>query len=309
MMRSIFALLVLVLLSGCGSADNGGASTEAIGQGLDSGEFELNVDGRITSVGPYSGDRTHLEFRPSTYQATRERNDGFGGRQRVRATNADGPYALMMRADLARGDDEPDRETGVFHIQLPPDARAGETYVMRGASHARHGEAVGELGGYGQTLMNTGTGEVTIAEIGEHLSLSFDFSVNEPDHERYLRVHGRAWRIPLTRQGETHYTFTDEEGTETHVDATVFRNPRSVMVGQRMSFDFAEDHPPAGEYRIGRRSGPGVVHLGIHGRGRMDLDGHLNLSHDDGVWSASFQFEGEGVSGEGTIEHLRSRFN
>lgn len=149
-LRMVVVAGIMALLAACGGEGNAGAGSSpgSIGQGLSPGEFELEVDGYIRTQGVYVGGGEAAEFAPSNYGRSRERNDGSGGRQQVTATNAEGPYRLRFNLDLQRRDEEPDDSS--VTIQLPPGARAGETYPLETALRARHGEAILAINGYGQ---------------------------------------------------------------------------------------------------------------------------------------------------------------
>ncbi|TVR93122.1 MAG: hypothetical protein EA418_12420 [Wenzhouxiangellaceae bacterium] len=301
----------LGLLVACGGDENRGssASTADIGQGLAPGEFEIDIVGRVRSVGPYSGDRVRLRYSPSTYGSSRERRDGTGGRERVVATNDEGPYSLMMRMDLQRGDEEPDRETGHVTIQLPPGARAGQTYPLETFARARHGEAFVQFGGYGQSLNIGGSGTISIAEIGERLSLQFEFSGGDEAEGNYRHIRGRAYQIPLTRNGEAHYQLLVDGQREDRVEFMRFRNDWSIQ-GPELSFDFPGDVARPGTFQLANRRGPGVVSVSLQNHRGLDFSGSIDVVQDGEIWSATFEFEGEGdvsIRGQGSFDHLQGR--
>ncbi len=304
---------VLLLIAGCGADGSGnagaaGASADEIGQGLSLGDFELEMVGHVRTVGPYSGDREPAEFAPSNYGQTRERRDGTGGRELVVANNMDGPFSLRLRADLQRGDDEPDRELGAVFIQLPPGAEAGRTYPLETSPRARHGEAFVALMGYGQPLSFGGSGTVSVAELGDHLSLQFEFHGGnaEDDNERYII--GRAYRIPLSLRGEARYTLSINGTEEDHIEMTRFRNIRSIMVGQSMQINF-DGEPRPGVFALGNRAAGDVVGIDLFEHRSADFGGQIELNQDGDIWSATFEFEGSGetiIRGSGGFEHVRA---
>lgn len=301
----------LATLIGCGGADGGagGASAAQIGQGLSPGDHEIEVVGYVRSIGPYSGSREAAVFAPNTYGATRERRDGTGGRQEVVATNDDGPYVIRMRADLQRNEQEPDRETASVAIHLPPEARAGQTYVLETPRRARHGEAFLAINGYGQVLPFGGSGTVTVAELGEHVSLQFEFRGGSAEHEDERHVIGRAYKIPLSRQGEARYTLSMDGQSEPYAQRTIFRNARSIMVGSAMQINFDGEIAQPGSYRLANRQAEGVIGLQLFDHRDVDISGHIELERQDDVWAASFEFEGTGegettISGRGGFDHV-----
>ncbi|TVQ34951.1 MAG: hypothetical protein EA370_09905 [Wenzhouxiangella sp.] len=300
------------LLVACGGDGNSGTSASGIdiGQGLAPGEFEIDIVGRVRSIGPYTGDREFLLFTPSTYEESQVRRDGTGGRERVVATNDDGPYSLLMRMDLQRGDEEPDRETGNVVIQLPPGARAGQTYPLETLARARHGEAFLRFGGYGQRLNINGSGTVTIGEIGEQLSLQFEFSGGDEAEGNYRHIRGRAFQIPLTRRGEASYQLVINGQREDRVEHTRFRNDRNIRVAQELSFTFPGDVAQPGSYQLANRPSSGVVGLSLENFRGLDISGSIDVLQDGEIWSATFEFEGEGdvsIRGQGSFDHLQGR--
>lgn len=306
MMLTMTAMLIACGGEGSNSAGASSATAADIGQGLEPGQYEIDIVSRVRSVGPYSGDRESLRYGPSAYTQSRERRDGTGGRQRVDASNDDGPYSIMMRMDLQRGDEEPDRETGHVTIQLPPDAQAGQTYVLQSLALASHGEAYFQFGGYGQRLNMSGSGTIHVAEIGEHLSISFEFSGGDEAEDNYRHIRGRAYQIPLTRRGEAHYSMSIDGDEQALIEMARFRNAGSIMIGQDLSFNF-HGEPQPGSFSLARRSAPGVIGVHLVGNSDLDISGDLELSREGDIWSASFRFEGTGnrtISADGQFDHL-----
>jgi len=297
------------VLAGCGGEGSPGKSASAapIGQGLAPGEHAIEVVGPVVrSVGPYSGARDAVRFAPNTYGQSRERRDGTGGRQEVLATNDAGPYTIRMRMDLQREDQEPDRETAAVTIQLPPEARAGQTYRLENTAQARHGEAFLSIMGYGQSLPFGGSGTVSVAELGEHLSVQFEFRGGQPDEDNERHVIGRAYKIPLSRQGEAHYTLVVAGEATDRIQHTRFRNAGSIMVGPSMQFDLGDERQP-GRYRLANRPGAGAIGLQLFDHRGVDVGGEIDLERHGDTWSATFQFDAQGetsLRGEGGFDHV-----
>ena len=307
----LFMAVICGVLVGCGNGSPAGGSVTAtdIGQGLAPGEFEIEIDGYIRSVGPYSGEDEAVRFRPYNYGRSRERRDGTGGRQHVTATNADGPYNIRMLVELQRRDEEPD--SGSVMIQLPPGARAGQTYPLETPVRARHGEAILAINGYGQPLTFNGSGTVSVAELGEHVSLQFEFHGGSPEQDNERHASGRVYQVPLTRRGESQYQLVVDGEPEDRVDSTRFRNDWSIMVAQEISLDFPGEVAQPGTYRLANRRGPGVVSLRLHNYPReLEISGTMELAQDGDTWSATFEFEGQGevnVRGQGRFDHVTAR--
>lgn len=306
---NIMMAIAVLALAGCGgdaAGSGASASVTQIGQGLSPGEYELEVVGAVRSVGPYSGDREALRFSPSNYGQSRERHDGTGGRELVVANNVDGPFSVRLRADLQRGDEEPDRETGAVVIQLPPGARAGQSYPLETGARARHGEAILALNAYGQPLNFGGSGTVSVAELGEQISLQFEFRGGSAEDDNERHIIGRAYRVPLTRQGEARYRLSVDGGTEERIELARFRNARSMMVAQAMQINF-DGEPTPGTYPIANRAAAGVVGLQLFEHRDAEISGEIELMREDDTWSARFRFQGEGdavIRGEGGFDHV-----
>ena len=312
---TLIAVTAAFLLAGCGgeaASSAGSVSTADIGQGLNPGEHELEIVGPVRTVGPYSGDREVVGFMPSNYGQSRERRDGTGGRELVTANNVDGPFAVRMRADLQRGDDEPDRELGAVTLQLPPGAAAGQTYPLENSARARHGEAFLVLMGYGQSLRFDGSGTVSVAELGDHVSLQFEFRGGSAEDDDQRHIIGRAYRVPLTLRGEARYELTINGQREERADQTRFRNDRSLMVAQEITFGFPDPVAQPGSYRVvSGRPGAGEVSLSLHEQPRnVEISGTLDIRRNGEIWSGSFEFEGQGevsIQGRGSFDHVAAR--
>jgi len=230
----------------------------------------------------------------------------------VVANNVDGPFIVRLRADLQRGDDEPDRELGAVAIQLPPGAAAGQTYALENSPIARHGEAYLILMGYGQPLRFGGSGTVSVAELGDHVSLQFEFRGGSAEEDNERHIIGRAYRIPLTLRGEARYELTVNGEREERADQMRFRNDRSIIVDQQMTFGFPGDVAQPGTYRVvSGRPGAGEVSLNLHDLPRdLEISGNMDIRQDGETWSGSFEFEAQGevsVQGRGSFDHVAAR--
>jgi hypothetical protein len=310
----------LLMLGGCGNAGNGQdggtaarVSASDIGQGLQPGEFELNISGFVETTAPYEGDGPAARFQPWTYSTARERADGFGGREQVETWNATGPYRLWLHAGVRR---EGEDDMASVWIQLPPEARGGRTYTIRHSRLARQGEAYAGLQRRDMVWRDTSRaleGTVTVAEIGDDLTLSFDFH-NGREDEQATRVQGRAYRIPYMPRGEAFYTAT-ADGEKHDIQARVLRQARdssfdAFTTGDapvHVGFDFDVARPVPGTYTFGQRRAPGVVGLSIGGQRFDSVDGSLELSETDGYYTAVFELSTQGdhpMSAQGRFEYI-----
>jgi len=264
----------------------------------------------VVSTGPYTGDGPAARFQPWTYSQARERADGYGGRERVDTWNASGPYRIWLHTAVSR--DGADEEMSSTWIQLPPEARAGQTYVIRHSRRARHGEAYAGLQRRDMAWRETSQsleGEVTLAEIGDLLSLSFHFNNGREDEQR-VEVQGRAYRIPFMPRGEAFYAYTREGETE-QVAVQALRQAqdhRFEVLTELVSFSFGPD-PQPGTYQLAARRDWDNRLVGVSGGGvRMDaVDGSLELTERDGYLFIDFQFQTEGptpVAAEGRFEWI-----
>ena len=101
---------------------------------------------------------------------------------------------------------------GRLDIQLPPNARAGETYPIQGHFYAEDGQATAEIVSPGAVREDGHTGwrengnignpplsgEIRIGAIGEVLTASFELQVaNDSDHPRYAQASGRVFQVPI----------------------------------------------------------------------------------------------------------------
>ncbi len=315
--RHLTIICSCLLFAACGNADSPdssgssgspGASVAEIGDGLAPGEFEVDIHGHIRTVGPYTGDREPVNFHPNNYGRSRELADGRGGRQHVTATNADGPYRLHLYIQLQVGDDDP--EPGSIMLQLPPDVRAGQTYVMATPRLARHGEAVLAINGDGRVLGFGGTGTVTVAELDEHASLHFEFHGGSAEQNNERHLVGRAYRIPVTPRGEAQYELVIDGEAGERVLPTRFRNDWSIHVGQELMFDFPGQVAQPGTYQIGNRRGAGVASVSIQDHRGVDYSGSIEIRQDGDTWSGTFELQGEGdhsIRSRGGFEHVAAR--
>jgi hypothetical protein len=314
-------MLILSFLSSCGSSDissSGNAASRAsmrdISKGLGDGEFEVALSGFIETTGTYQGDRPPSIFRANSIRSSRERKDGTGGRTAVMASNAEGPYRVSLRTQLKRGDGDP--ENGLFWIQLPAGAKAGQTYNLRDSLRSKDGEAyAGIIGdGHGWTQSRGLEGKVHVAELGETISLYVDFHNNRPEDSGH-RIEGtvRANKLPFDERAEGTYTIKgsniDESRTFGITSQSQIRNNRlTVLVGTGLYFEFHGAEPPVGTYQIGRRRSESVVSTSLSDLTYESLDGTLELAKDNGIYSAKFSFTTQGedeVRVDGSFYNLK----
>jgi len=210
-----FVLLAALALAACGNGSGGSVSAADIGSGLEVAGYEIRFSGSLTDGGPWEGDRPPVSVFPNDYREQRPRSD-FAGRQGVARTEGQGPYMLRIQRMISR--DGGEAQYGRVDIQLPPNARAGESYVIQGRFYAEDGQAYAELtspghwvGGAGGSMEeHTGwrergnlgnppiTGTLDIGEIGDVLTASFELTVaDDPDHPRHAVVSGRVFQLPI----------------------------------------------------------------------------------------------------------------
>ena len=208
----IVLMLTTLALAGCGngSAGAGGSvSAEEIGAGLDAGGYEISFSGTLADGGPWESERPPVSVVPNSYREQRPRSD-FPGRQGVARSEGQGPYMLRIQRLISRNGEE--AQYGRLDVQLPPNARAGETYSITGRFFAEDGQAYAELVSPGALREDGHTGwrengnignpplsgEIRIGEIDEVLTASFEMQVGEDaDHPRYAQVSGRVFQVPI----------------------------------------------------------------------------------------------------------------
>ncbi|TVQ29528.1 MAG: hypothetical protein EA370_14995, partial [Wenzhouxiangella sp.] len=247
-----------MLLTGCGNGGDGAATTRSdsasagrMAAGLEPGEFELDISGFVVSTGAYTGDGPAARFEPRTYTDSRERADGFGGRERVDTWNATGPYRLFLHSAVRR--DGGEEEMATTWIQLPPDARAGQTYTIRHSRLARQGEAYAGLQRRDMVWRDNSRaleGEITIGEIGDHLTASFRFDNGRDGPER-VEIEGRVYRVPYLPRAEAFFTYTRDGETMEVMDRVLrqAQDHRFEAMTELVSFSFGPD-PEPGTYRL-----------------------------------------------------------
>jgi hypothetical protein len=321
-----FIALASVLLTGCGNGGNGGngdtgdyngnggsaarVSASEIGRGLERGQFALDISGFVVSTGDYEGDVPAARFQPWNYGSSRERADGYGGREEVEVWNATGPYRIWLLTEVSR--DGGETEDASAWVQFPPDAQAGRTYPIRSTRMARHGEAYGGLQRH-DMVWRDGThaleGEVTIVELGDYLTATFHFD-NGHEDEQHTRVEARVYRVPFMPRGEAFYTFT-RDGETTEFAGRVIRQSqdhRFELMSDHISFSFGP-RPEPGTYTLERRRDDArqVVGLSADGARFDSVDGTVEVSENDGYYTMNFTFTTQGqdeVSAEGRFEWI-----
>lgn len=310
---AIFSAAVLLLAACGGSGDNGGSASSVsvsdVARGLQPAQMEVRLSGQVGNVDSVVIEREPIEIFPRNYSSARERNDGSGGRSEVRTTNADGPYRMQFWFGLQRRDENPGM--GRIYIQLPPDVQAGRSYVLRDSRRASPGEAYGGLVGPGQAWQLTSglDGMVHVVEVGEHFSLSFEFSNNvEPGSEQHFEASGRAYRVPLRPRAEAIFSMSVDGERAEHVVGLMRQDQatRFVALAPQFSLNW-EPGPEPGEYRIGMRRAPGVVGLNLVDVREEEVEGSLRLEREGAYYTAHFQFTASGdkaVAAEGRLEFL-----
>ena len=209
--KSLGTVLALTLVACGNSSPSNSSSVSAadIGAGLSAGEYEIRFSGSLSDGGPWESERGPVSVFHNSYREQRARSD-FPGRQGVERSEGEGPYMLRIQRLISR--DGQEAQYGRVDIQLPPNARAGQSYPIRGRFYAEDGQAYAELvsPGHLRESGHTGwrengnigrpplTGELRIGEIGAVLTASFELQVaNDSDHPRYAQVSGRVFQVPI----------------------------------------------------------------------------------------------------------------
>lgn len=206
------ALLLALILAACGNESTGASSSVSraeIGAGLSAGDYEIRFGGSLSDGGAWESERGPVSVFHNSYREQRARSD-FPGREGVERSEGEGPYLLRIQRLISR--DGQEAQYGRVDIQLPPHARAGHSYPIRGRFYAEDGQAYAELvsPGHLRDGEHTGwrengnigrppiTGTLHIGEIGEVLTASFELQVaDDPDHPRHAQVSGRVFQVPI----------------------------------------------------------------------------------------------------------------
>jgi hypothetical protein len=230
----------------------------------------------------------------------------------VETSNADGPYRLQLWQEIRRGDEDPG--TGRVWIQLPPNARAGQTYTLRDSRRGRDGEAYGGVvGAYHAWSINRNLeGEIHIGEIGEFLTASFHLHNGaEPDAENRLDVTGRVNRIPFRPRTEAVYTLVHGGETTEGIRGTIRQDrPTNYLISVQRAFSVEFDGPPQpGTYALGTRRSSGVVSLHINDIRLDAVEGTLEVREDGDRFLMTFNAsatdrDGQPVTLQGTLSHV-----
>lgn len=310
---SVFAVVMLLVAACGGSGDSGGerssVSLSDVARGLQPGQMEVSLTGQVVHVEGVTIEREPVEIFPRHYSSARERNDGTGGRTEVRTNNADGPYRIQFWFGLQRGDETPDM--GRIYIQLPPDVRAGRSYVLRDSSRASQGEAYGGLVGPGHAWQLTRglDGVLHVAEVGDTISLSFEFRNNaEPGSDSYFEASGRAYRVPIRPRAEAQFTMTVDGERSEHVEGLMRQDQATRFVALAPQFSMSwEASPEPGEYAAGTRRGPGVVGVSVTDMREESVEGTIRLESDGQYYTVHFDIVASGdktVEAQGKLEYL-----
>ncbi len=171
-------------------ADDSGGEIQTVAEpsdisydGMGVGDYELSITGALNSVDSYSGEMPPVEF---------ERHpDG---------NNTVGPREFILLTDIQAGDVYEDTQARVY-FKLPDGIQAGSYAIV-----PRHSDNEGQV----QVQVDSGetfgfefddeiSGTLTITEIGEFLTASFDFSAvgEQADNSLTVDVSGRAYQIPF----------------------------------------------------------------------------------------------------------------
>lgn len=202
----VFLSIALMATSGCDSnkesdseegSQSGGEAAAAdesavdeIGEGLEPGGYEIEVTGDVEQLGEYEGNNdSPYTFRPGS-----------------EGTNDEGPYILRVRTHTERDGDE----IGAYAlISLPAGTEPG-TYELKANQKADDDEAYAMFRAEAQewVIAREVSGEVTVGEIGDEVTIAFDFEAADGD-DKGVEVNGRVFKIPF------------EYSTSVRADATI----------------------------------------------------------------------------------------
>ena len=321
MNKTIFSLLLILIMSlfACSGGDSPSsslgsrASLKDISNGLEPGEFEMDLSGFVQYVGRYIGDRPETRFVARTIRQSRERRDGSGGRTRVFATNAEGPYRISLRFEAQRQDEDP-VETS-FWLQLPAGAKAGQTYPIVSSLRAKDGEAYGGFIGDGYAWrVNNIEGSVYIAELGDVASLYVELNNTvDKESDRRLDAKIRMNKIPFDITPEGTYKIKgkdlDEERTF-RLTVQQKANRLTILVGRDLYLEFDGSSPEPGTYNIARRRSEDTVSASVSPFKYDNIGGEIVLKEEDGFYSAEYSIKTEGgeeVEVNGMFQHLERK--
>lgn len=288
-------LTVLALLAACGggngSASAGGVDRSAITEGLASGEYEINLDGAVSRLGSYEGERGPYDFAPAS-----------GG------TNANGPYRVRVRTRTQFGDDQ---RVAYLLIVLPAGTEAGrhELTALRDAgdddAHAMF-RATGQAWNFARDV----SGHIDIAEIGDVLTAAYAVEMADGDGNT-VRLDGRMKGIPFQPQAETDTRITID-GEEEHFEGGSIRAAYGELrIGPTRSaigVTLPESVEP-GTYDLAAGFDGDGLRVSLYGAsGRIDeLDGTITFEETGNTFSGSFEFTASGdhaVDAKGVFEGL-----
>lgn len=290
------AIFLALSLTACGGESGGAgqvdqAAVEAIGDGLEPGDYQLEVDGSVRVTGASGDERGPYEFRPSTSK------DG---------TNAEGPYNFRVRAMTERDSEE----IMAYAMFTVPAGTVPGTYPLTSSRAAGDDDAYAMLRATEQAwnFAKDVDGTLTIGELGNHLSAKFDFEAADGEGEK-VEVRGRMFRVPFSPQPEATATITVNGESEKFSGRARFMSDSLIIGPLRGGLTFpltAALESGTHQLQLGR-DGDGIrVNLPIDAD---TLDGRISLERDGEYLHGDFDLEAKGdddtLEADGQFEFLK----
>lgn len=295
--RIATGIACLGVLAACGNGDGvaggGTVDRDAITEGLSSGDYEISLEGSITQIGPYDGDRGPYDFSP-----------GSNG------TNADGPYVVRIRTETER---DGDQRMSYLIIVLPAGAEAGR-HSLTANRDAGSDDAYAMLRSYGQewTFAQDVSGHVDIAELGDAITAAYEVELHDGDGNA-VSLNGRMVDVPFQPQAETD-TRMVLNGEQHHFEggsiSTAYDTLRIGPVRSAITIDLPEDGIEPGTYALTPQSGEDGLRLSLRAaEGSIDdVDGSITFEQQGDRMHGSLQFTAAGpddtAEAEGSFEGL-----
>jgi len=163
--------------------------------GMQTGDYELSITGALNSVDGYSGEMLPVEFEPHS--------DG---------NNTVGPREFIMLTDIQSGDVFEGTSARVY-FKLPDGIQAGSYEVVpRDSDNEGQVQVQIDSGdSFGFEFDDEVSGTLTITEIGEFITASFDFNAvgEQMDNQLTVEVSGRVYQIPFEFRPQIVATFSE----------------------------------------------------------------------------------------------------
>ncbi len=260
-----------------------------IGDGLEPGDSELNVDGVVEIIGEADDDRGPADVGPAS-----------GG------TNHDGPYRLRLRANTERDGEE----TTAYAMVVLPEGTSPGTYELTDNNSAGDDDAYAMFRATAQrwAIARDVEGEVTVGEIGDETSIAFEFDAEDGDGES-VSVHGRVYRLGFDYSTAIEATrVVDGEESDIDSGSSMYRDNRDKYilrmgpVTSQIFINIPADID-AGSYTLSDDAEDDDV-LEVSADGIGDVDGQIEIERDGNFAHGEFEFDADGDE----EQHVSGRF-